>query len=386
MTETLSTMGSVQAKTVIKTRKVRLYTEAEPFRFEVGNGLGPIDVAYETYGELNSAGSNCVLVCHASTGSAHAAFYNSETDKVPGWWDGIIGPGKALDTTKYFVVCSNFLVGCSGTTGPSSVNPRTMKEYGTSFPLTTIRDMVRVQKRLLDWLGVEKVQLVIGGSMGGMQAIEWGVMYPDFVERLAPIATGASHTAWGIGLNEVARQAILNDPAYRDGEYYAYGQPSRGLALARMIAMLSYRSPESLTMRFQRDLVNNAGNRTASNLTENDPFEKNVFQVESYLHYQGVKLVERFDANTYIYITHAMDLHDVARDRGTLRDVLATIKSKVLCVGISSDVLYPAVEQRGLAELIPGAAYAEIQSVHGHDAFLIEFDSMNRVIGQFLND
>lgn len=386
MLETQSTIGSPQTKTVIKTRKVRLYTEAEPFRFEVGTELGPVDVAYETYGELNSEGTNCILVCHALTGSAHAAFYNSETDRVPGWWDGIIGPGKALDTTKYFVVCSNFLVGCYGTTGPSTINPLTMKEYGTSFPLTTIRDMVRLQRRLLDWLGVEKVQLVLGGSMGGMQAIEWGVMYSDFVVRLAPIATGASHTAWGIGLNEVARQAILNDPAYRNGDYYAHGQPSRGLALARMIAMLSYRSPESLTMRFQRDLVNDTGNRTASDLPRSDPFGKNIFQVESYLHYQGVKLVERFDANTYVYITHAMDLHDVARGRGTLREVLSAITSKVLCVGISSDVLYPAVEQRVLAELIPGAVYTEIQSVHGHDAFLIEFENMNRIIGQFLND
>lgn len=254
-----------------------------------------------------------------------------------------------------------------------------MKEYGTSFPTTTIRDMVRVQKKLLEWLGVEKVQLIIGGSMGGMQAIEWGVMYPDFIERIAPIATGASHTAWGIGLNEVARQAIFNDPSYRNGDYYAYGQPSRGVALARMIAMLSYRSPESFALRFQRDRIREDGG--------GDFFDpKNIFQVESYLHYQGVKLVERFDANTYIYITKAMDLHDVAQNRGRLRDVLGTIKSKVLCIGISSDILYPAAEQRGLAELIPGARYIEIESVHGHDAFLIEFETMNDIIEKFLKD
>jgi homoserine O-acetyltransferase/O-succinyltransferase len=366
-------------KTIIKTRKVRLYTEAEPLRFETGAELGPVDVAFETYGELNSEATNCILVCHALTGSSHAAFYNSETDKIPGWWDGIIGPGKALDPTKYFIVCSNFLVGCYGTTGPSTINPRTLKEYGTSFPLTTIRDMVRVQKKLLEWLGVERVELVVGGSMGGMQAIEWGVMYPDFVQRIAPIATGASHTAWGIGLNEVARQAIFTDPAYRNGSYYPYGQPSRGLALARMIAMLSYRTPESFALRFQRDRIHEDGAENALDL-------KNIFQVESYLHYQGVKLVERFDANTYIYITRAMDLHDVARDRGKLRDVLGAIKSKTLCVGISSDVLYPAAEQRGLAELIPSAKYAEIQSVHGHDAFLIEFEKMNRAIEEFLTD
>lgn len=370
MIETLS-------RTIVKTRKVRLYTEAEPFRFETGAELGPVNVAYETYGELNSEGTNCILVCHALTGSAHAAFYNYETEKVPGWWDGIIGHGKALDPTRHFIVCSNFLVGCYGTTGPSTINPRTLKEYGTSFPLTTIRDIVRVQRRLLEWLGVEKIELVIGGSMGGMQAIEWAVMYPDFVKRVVPIATGASHTAWGIGLNEVARQAIFNDPAYRNGNYYPYGQPSRGLALARMIAMLSYRSPESFTMRFQRGRFDEDGGKNFFD-------SKNIFQVESYLHYQGVKLVERFDANTYIYITRAMDLHDIARDRGKLRDVLGTIKAKVHCVGISSDILYPAVEQQGLSELIPGADYTEIQSVHGHDAFLIEFEKMNQIVEEFL--
>ena len=364
------------SKTIVKTQKVRLYTEAEPFQFDIGARLGPVDVAFETYGELNSDGTNCILVCHALTGSSHPAFYNSEDDKVPGWWDGIIGPGKSLDTTKYFVVCSNVLGGCYGTTGPTTINPGTLKEYGTSFPMVTIRDMVRVQKRLMDWLGVKRIQLVIGGSMGGMQALEWAVMYPEIVVRSAPIASGSSHTAWGIGLNEVARQAIFNDPAYRGGDYYAYGQPSRGLALARMIAMISYRSPESFSLRFQRDRVYNGNG---------DFFDfKNVFQVESYLHYQGVKLVERFDANTYVYITRAMDLHDVARDRGKLEDVLAGIKSKVLCVGINSDILYPAVEQRGLVELIPYANYAEIQSIHGHDAFLMELNQMNSILRGFL--
>lgn len=365
------------SKTIVKTQKVRLYTEAEPFHFESGAKLGPIDVAFETYGELSSEKTNCILVCHALTGSAHAGFYNSEDDKVPGWWDGVIGPGKALDTSKYFVVCSNILSGCYGTTGPVTMNPVTMREYGPSFPLTTIRDMVRVQKRLLDWLGVERLQLVIGGSMGGMQVIEWAVMYPDFVERAAPIATGASHTAWGIGLNEVARQAIYNDPAYTNGNYYASGPPARGLALARMIAMISYRSPESFAMRFQRERTRSEDGIGFFDL-------KNIFQVESYLHYQGVKLVERFDANTYIYITRAMDLHDVARDRGKIADVLASVKAKTLCIGISSDLLYPAVEQRGLAELIPDARYEEIQSIHGHDGFLIEFEQMTRLLKDFL--
>lgn len=370
MIETLS-------RTIIKTQKVRLYTEAEPFQFESGSKLGPVDVAFETYGELNSEGTNCILICHALTGSAHAGFYNSEDDKVPGWWDGIIGPGKALDTSKYFVVCSNILSGCYGTTGPSTMNRATMREYGTSFPLTTIRDMVRVQKRLLDWLGVERLRLVIGGSMGGMQALEWAVMYPDFIDKVASVATGATHTAWGIGLNEVARQAIFTDPAYQNGNYYATGQPARGLALARMIAMISYRSPESFTMRFQRERTRPDDGAEFFDL-------KNIFQVESYLHYQGVKLVERFDANTYVYITRAMDLHDVARDRGKIGDVLGTVRAKTLCIGITSDMLYPAEEQRGLAEMIPDARYAEVQSIHGHDAFLIEFEQMIRLLKDFL--
>ncbi len=366
-------------KPVVKTQKVRLYTEAEPFHFESGPTLAPIDVAFETYGELNNDGTNCILVCHALTGSSHAAFYNSEVDKVPGWWDGIIGPGKGLDTSEYFVVCSNILAGCYGTTGPSTINPLTMKEYGTTFPTTTIRDMVRVQKRLLDWLGVTRIQLVIGGSMGGMQAIEWAVMYPEMVVAAAPIATGASHTAWGVGLNEVARQAIFTDPAYKNGDYYSAGQPARGLALARMVAMISYRSPESFALRFRRERIKNADGI--------DFFDKkNVFQIESYLHYQGVKLVERFDANTYIGITRAMDLHDIARERGSLEEVLGSVEARMLCVGIGSDLLYPATEQRGLADLMPHATYAEIQSIHGHDAFLIEFGQLNRILKEFLGE
>ncbi len=366
-------------KIIVRTQKVRLYTEAEPFHFESGPTLAPVDVAFETYGELNKDGTNCILVCHALTGNSHAAFYSSEEDRVPGWWDGIIGPAKGIDTDEYFVVCPNILAGCYGTTGPMTINPRTMKEYGTTFPATTIRDMVRVQKRLLDWLGVTKIQLVIGGSMGGMQAIEWAVMYPDMVIAAAPIATGASHTAWGIGLNEVARQAIFTDPAYKNGDYYSSGQPARGLALARMVAMISYRSPESFSLRFQRERIKNADGVDVFDL-------KNIFQIESYLHYQGAKLVERFDANTYVYITRAMDLHDVARNRGSLEEVLGSVKPQMLCIGITSDLLYPATEQHGLAELMPHATYAEIQSIHGHDAFLIEFGQLNRILKEFLRE
>jgi homoserine O-acetyltransferase len=371
-------MIDVLEKAIVETKRIRLYTEEEPFEFECGKSLGPVDVAYETYGTLKEDGTNAILVCHALTGSAHAAFYNSPSDKIPGWWDFLIGPGKALDTEDYFVICSNVLGGCYGTTGPTSLNPSTMTMYGNEFPQMTIRDMVKVQKKLLDYLGVKQIQLIIGGSMGGMQVLEWLVSYPDMVKNAVPIATGPAHTPWGIALNEVARQAILNDMSFKRGDG-RYGEvPNHGLALARMIGMISYRSPESFLARFNRQRV--FGDAGANRFDR-----KNLFQVESYLHYQGSKLVERFDPLTYLYLTYAMDLHDISYNRGRMPDVLAGIKSRVLCIGIDTDMLYPSSEQRALAEMIPNAVYYELHSMHGHDAFLIEHKILNDVIKQFLS-
>ncbi len=368
-----------KTKNIIETKIVRLFSETNPLILDCGISLSPIDVAYETYGELNFEGTNAIVVCHALTGSAHAAGYSTEDPKSIGWWDSFIGNGKPLDTKKYFVISSNFLGGSYGTTGSSSINSVTGKPYGLSFPQMTVRDMVKVQKSLVDHLYVRKLKTIIGGSLGGMQVLEWALMYPEIVESIIPIATAAQHSPWAIGLNDVARQAIMNDPEWRSGNYYDYGQPEKGLALARQVAMLSYRSEKEFQQRFAREHQNENGieNSNRFNIT-------NLFQIESYLRYQGKKLVQRFDANTYLYISRAMDLHDVAFGRGTLNEVLHSIKIPSLFVGIDSDILYPASEQKNIAKSIPNSSYREISSPYGHDAFLIEFEQMAKHVTEFL--
>ncbi|MCA9835551.1 MAG: homoserine O-acetyltransferase [Trueperaceae bacterium] len=343
-----------------------------PLELHYGEKLEQVVVAYETYGELNSRGDNAILICHALTGSAHAAGIY-ESDGVPGWWDPLIGPGKPIDTTKYFVICSNVLGGCYGTTGPVSISPRTGFPYRLEFPRYTVRDMVEVQKRLADHLNVTSFASVIGGSMGGMQVLEWPLMYPDRVRSIIPIAIGARHSAWAIGLNEVARRAITSDPGWKEGNYAPDEQPESGLGLARAIAMLSYRSFDSLEAKFGRQRV--GATRDLLGVS---------FEIESYLSYQGVKLVKRFDANTYLYITKAMDDHDITEGRGRLSTVLKKIKQKALVMGISSDVLYPETEQKQLMEYLPDASYARINSPHGHDAFLIEFPQLAVRLRRFL--
>ena len=366
---------------IVETKSVQLFSESDPFRMDCGSTLNSVTVAYETYGELNSARDNAILVCHALTGSAHASGLLSEDPKSAGWWDSFIGEGKALDTKKYFVVCSNFLGGCYGTTGPVSLNLATGKPFGMNFPQMTVRDMVRLQKALIDYLGIRELKTVIGGSLGGMQALEWGVSFPEVVRSIIPIATASQHSPWCIGLNEIARQAIMNDPAWRDGDYHDYGQPERGLSLARQVAMMSYRSDVSFSNRFHRDRIKTNGRGSPTRFEAS-----NLFQIESYLHYQGKKLVDRFDANTYIYISRAMDLHDVAYGRENLATVLASVQMPVLCVGINSDVLYPVHEQKLLASQLPHSVYREIDSPHGHDAFLIEFDQLGRLVRGFMRN
>jgi homoserine O-acetyltransferase len=337
--------------------------------------LPDLTVAYEMYGTLNAAGDNAILVCHALTGSAHAAGLSSPDPRSAGWWDPMIGPGRPLDTNRYCVIASNFLGGCYGTSGPTSVNTRTGKRYGMSFPAYTVRDMVHVQKGLLDHIGVKSLVTVVGGSLGGMQVLEWPLCYPGMVRSIIPIATAAQHSAWCIGLNDLTRQAIMMDPAWNNGNYDPSAQPAAGLSLARQIAMVTYRSDVSFDRRFKRTVA------------PAQPDEREGrFEVERYLRYQGDKLVARFDANTYLYITRAMDAHDVAAGRGSLADVLGSVRIPSLNVGISSDILYPAHEQRAIAAALPRAQYREIDSPDGHDAFLIAYDQLGPFVQEFLKE
>jgi len=392
----------------------------DPLPLERGGEIQPVALAYETYGQLNASGDNAILICHALTGSAHAAGVHAR-EEVPGWWDPLIGPGKPIDTNRWYVISANVFGGCYGSTGPSSLDPRTGRPYGPSFPRFTVRDMVRAQKRLVDRLGVTRLAAVIGGSMGGMQALEWGAMHPEIVGAIAPIAIGARHSAWAIGLNEVARRAITADPTWKGGRYRAGQQPESGLGLARAIAMLSYRSFDSLESKFGRERVRGAEDSGAGDSSDvadsadasdsadgDDPAShagsaiapdagearSDVlgrmlsvgFEIESYLSYQGVKLSKRFDANTYLYITRAMDDHDLAEGRGRLPDVLRRMAMPALVLGIDSDVLYPEREQRELVEHLPNARYETLRSPHGHDAFLIEFPQLAAQLRRFLNE
>jgi homoserine O-acetyltransferase len=367
--------------TIVSTRSYRLSGADESFLLDCGRSLPSVTVAYETYGELNAARDNAVVICHALTGNAHAAGLSSPDPKSAGWWDPMVGPGKAFDTRKYYVVCSNILGSCYGTTGPASLDPATGSPYAMGFPQMTVRDMVRLQHALAVHLGIREVRAVIGGSLGGMQVLEWALMYPEMVRSIIPIGTAARHSPWCIGLNDIARQAITNDPNWREGDYYGARQPERGLSLARQVAMMSYRSDVSFLSRFGRERRRPVGEAGDVRFDFS-----NLFQVESYLHYQGEKLVTRFDANSYIYISRAMDLHDVAFGRGDLPDVLSSLRCPALCIGISSDVLYPVHEQKDLAEALGKASYAEIDSPHGHDAFLIEYDQLTRMVTDFTKE
>ena len=361
---------------LVRPRTVAVATPDNPLRLEYGCTLNDVCVTFETYGELNAAKDNTVLLCHALTGSAHAAGVQGlghGQGEVPGWWDPLIGPGKPVDTRKHFIVCANVLGGCYGTTGPSSPNPETGEPYRLKFPRYTVRDMVAAQARLLDSLGIDSVRAVVGGSMGGMQALEWAATYPERVRSLVSIAVGARHSAWAIGLNEVARRAITSDPAWRGGDYPPGSQPEAGLGLARAVAMLSYRSVDSLEAKFGRERVS----------ASRDLLSRS-FEIESYLDYQGVKLVKRFDANTYLYLTKAMDDFDLSEGRGRLRAVLKKMTMPALVMGVSSDVLYPEPEQLALVEGMPNAEYARVNSPHGHDAFLIEFPQVAARLRRFL--
>ncbi len=348
-----------------------------PFRMELGGSLPSLTLSYETFGEFR--GDNAVLVCHALTGDSHVSRGESG---VPGWWEDVVGPGRPVDTSRYFVLCVDVPGSCHGSTGPSSSDPRTGRPYGPTFPALTIRDMVRASRRLASSLGIRRFRAIIGGSMGGMQVLEWAVTYPGSADVYVPIATPAAHTATAIGYHEVMRQAIVGDPGWRGGWYYGTAGPGAGLATARMLAMLTYRSDASLEARFGRQWTGEALRGTLP-LVDGVPF-----QIQSYLRHQGRKLVERFDANSYLYLTQAMDLFDLAWGRGSLRQALGRIRGRVVLVGIDSDVLYSTEHIQALERELRGAGievdYREISSPYGHDAFLLEGEQVGDVLREAL--
>jgi len=348
---------------------------------DAGRGLAPWTVAYMTYGTLNAARSNAVLVCHALTGDQFVIGNNPMTGR-PGWWPSMVGPGKPIDTDRFFVICANVLGGCMGTSGPSDIDPATGKPYGLSFPLVTIHDMVRAQAALLDALGIEQVLCVTGGSMGGMQVLQWAASYPDRVVSAMPMATGARHSAQNIAFHEVGRQAIMADPDWHGGAYQAAGtQPSKGLAVARMAAHITYLSEAALQRKFGRSLQNRA--------EISFQFAPD-FQVESYLHHQGSSFVDRFDANSYLYITRAMDYFDLAADYGgVLAEAFRGTRTKFCIASFTSDWLFPTAENKRIAHALNAAgatvSFVEIVSDKGHDSFLLDEPELFATARGFLN-
>jgi homoserine O-acetyltransferase/O-succinyltransferase len=344
---------------------------------ESGGKLGPITLAYETYGQLDSERSNAILVVHALSGDAHAAGFH-EGDKNPGWWDKMIGPGKAFDTDRYFVVSSNAIGGCRGSTGPSSQNPETGKPYGSDFPIVSIKDMVEAQRHLLDHLRIRRLLSVAGGSMGGMQVIQWMVSYPDRISSAIPISTALKHTSQQIAFNEVGRQAIMADPNWRDGHYYQHAPPSKGLAVARMVGHITYMSETSMAEKFGRRLKE----------TKRPVKFSPEFEVEGYLENRGENFVKRFDANSYLYITKAMDYFDAVGTKDA-SDVFRGLKAKVLVIAFKSDWLYPAHQSQEIVKACKwagvDATYCEVHSTYGHDAFLLETEEETRLIKHFLS-
>jgi homoserine O-acetyltransferase/O-succinyltransferase len=345
-----------------------------PLRY--GNSFGPITLAYETWGSLNAEGDNAILITHALTGNAHAHDPQHPDDTRSAWWNPLIGPGRPIDTSRYFVICSNVLGSCYGSTGPSSLDPDTGRAYGMRFPIIAIRDMVESQRLLINHLGVKRLALVAGGSIGGQQALEWAVAYPELVEKVAVVAATAAVTAQAVAFSEVERQTIMADPRWLAGDYLPGEGPERGLAIARMLAMITYQSEEGMEQRFGRYAARRPIVPAPSGSL--DPARR--FDVENYLYYQGDSLAQRFDANSYLYISRAMDLFDISEGYPSLESALRRIRSRALFVGIRSDFLFPAAHVRWLTDKVRSlggdATYVEIDSPHGHDAFLKEWPQL----------
>jgi homoserine O-acetyltransferase/O-succinyltransferase len=361
---------------IVETQYFSFGHHPHELKLENGEKLGPITLAYETYGTLNAAKSNAILILHALTGDAHVAGFH-DGDKSPGWWDSMVGPGRAFDTERYFIICSNIIGGCKGSTGPSSLSPDTGKPYGLDFPVISISDMVNAQVKLVDHLGINQLLSVAGGSMGGMQALEWMFHHSDRTKSAIPISTAMRHSPQQIAFNEVGRQSIMADPKWNDGNYYDGQLPNRGLALARMIGHITYMSDKSMTEKFGRRFKN-----------ERKPFKFTAdFEVEGYLYYRGKSFVNRFDANSYLYITKAMDLYDASRGKKP-QEILLGSNIKVLVIAFKSDWLYPLYQTKEIVRACKLAGldttFCEVESDYGHDAFLLEIEEETHLIKYFL--
>lgn len=367
--------GTVKGIGIVETQYYTFATQ-DALKLDSGELLRPVTLAYETYGNLNTQKTNAILVLHALSGDAHAAGFHKGADK-PGWWDTMIGPDKAFDTDKYFIICSNVLGGCMGSTGPSSINPVTKRPYALDFPIITIKDMVNAQSHLIDYLGIEKLLSVVGGSMGGMQCLQWAASFPHRVKSVIPIATTLKHSPQQIAFGEVGRQAIIADPDWKGGNYYGGKTPAKGLAIARMVGHITYMSDISMGEKFGRRFQN--GKRLSKFGAD--------FEVEGYLHHHGDIFVKRFDANSYLYITKALDYFDLSNGK-TLLEVFKSITAEFLIMAFKSDWLYPVYQSNEILKIckLAGveATYCEINSTYGHDAFLLEVDEETHLIKHFL--
>ncbi len=365
---------------VVHTRHVVFAQPGQELALEGGGTLAPFTLAYETYGTLSERKDNAILVTHALSGDAHVAGRHGAHDQRPGWWDMMIGPGKGLDTDKYFVICSNVIGGCGGSTGPSSLNPASGRPFGTDFPIITIADMVNAQAMLLDHLGIEKMLAVVGGSMGGMQVLEWAISHPRRVHLCVPLATAARQPTQAIAFNEVGRQAIMADPNWHGGHYYGKKPPAKGLSVARMVGHITYLSDEAMQEKFGRRL---------RDIHDYSFTFSADFEVESYLRHQGLAFTNRFDANTYLYITRALDYFDLTRKHSSLVDAFRHVEARFLVLAFSSDWLHPPYQLKEIVSALRAThkhvSYYEVESHYGHDAFLLEREKMEGIIAAFLD-
>ncbi|MBF0357560.1 MAG: homoserine O-acetyltransferase [Magnetococcales bacterium] len=364
---------------IVEQHQATLFDNGEPLTLDCGKSLSPVQVAYETYGTLNADASNAIIICHALSGNAHAAGRHTAEDRKPGWWDQYIGPGKPFDTDYFFIISSNNLGGCNGTTGPSSIDPETGKQFGLNFPIITIADIARLQKALVDHLGIKTLLATAGGSMGGMIALQWALDYPEFVPGCVIIASTPRLTAQNIAFNAVARQAIMADPNFNNGDYYDGDGPTNGLAIARMMAHITYLSEKGLDKKF--------GRRMQNPQTTGSSFDQD-FAVESYLRYQGSSFVTKFDANTYLYITKAMDQFDPFPDPETTAKRLEKVNSRIMVMSFDTDWRFNTAHSKDLVKILnwhnKNVSFEEFTSPHGHDAFLMKSPDYQQSLASFL--